>query len=587
MALDGAFLRHLKKEIEAASLGDRVDKIYQPNRDEVVLFLRGRSENRRLLLSARANSTRPAFTHEVPENPAEPPMFCMLLRKRLCGARLSAVRQPELERLLCFDFDTTDELGEEVTLTLVHEVMGRYSNIILTDGSGKIVDSLRRVDASMSSERLVLPGIPYRLPPPQEKLCLLSTEREEIAARVLAKPGGTELSKALLLSVQGVSPVVCREVQHQVGRGADLKLAELTPELKERLLFFVGRLSETVRETSGEPYMAVGRDGKPLDFSFLPIAQYGTAAVVSRKESFSGLLDDFYGERDRVERIRARSQDLLRVITTASERLGRRIAAQQGDLERCAKRDDFRVCGDILSANLYRLRKGTSEAELPDFYQPEQPLVKIRLDPALTPSQNAQRYYKEYRKAKTAEDILKIQIREAQAELLYLDTVFDELSRASGERDLAEIRTELTEQGYFRAQKGRRKPAPPQGAMQFCTGDGFRVLVGRNNRENDQLTLRQAGKNDLWFHTKNIPGSHTVLFSDGKRFTPQAIAEAAMLAATFSRGSGSSNVAVDCTEIRHVNKPQGAKPGMVIYTNFKTVFASPDRGAAERLRAGK
>lgn len=587
MALDGAFLHHLKKEIEERALGDRVDKIYQPNRDEIVLLMRGRGDNPKLLLSARADSARPAFTRDVPENPAEPPMFCMLLRKRLSGAKLAGVRQPELERLLCFDFSATDELGEETTLTLVHEVMGRYSNVILTDAGGRILDSLRRVDASMSSERLILPGLPYRLPPSQEKLSLLSAPREEIAARVCSRPGGTDLAKALLLSVQGVSPVVCREVQSLVGRGADLKVAELTPELRERLLFFLGRLADTVRETSGAPYMAVGKDKKPLDFSFLPIGQYGSAAIVSRRDSFSELLDAFFGERDRRERIRARSQDLLHTITSASERLSRRISAQQGDLERCAKRGEYRVCGDLLSANLYRLQKGAAEAELPDFYQPSQPMVKIKLDPALTPSQNAQKYYKEYRKSKTAEDILKVQIQEARGELAYLDTVFDELSRAAGEHDLAEIRAELTGQGYFRAQKGRRKPEPARGAMQFRTDDGFRVLVGRNNRENDQLTLKQAGKTDLWFHTKNIPGSHTVLFSDGKKFTPQAIAEAAMLAAVFSRGGDSSNVAVDYTLIRHVSKPQGAKPGMVIYTDFKTIFAVPDREAAERLRAEK
>ena len=587
MALDGAFLRHLKREIEENALDAKVDKIYQPNRDEIILSLRTRPESRKLLLSARANSARVNFTELVPENPKEPPMLCMLLRKRLTGARLTAVRQPDLERLLCFDFDTVDELGDEVTLTLVTEIMGRYSNVILVDGAGKIVDALKRVDASMSSERLVLPGVPYQLPPPQKKLCLLTAGREEIVERVCSMSGGTELSKALLTSLQGVSPVVCRELQHRTGRGVDLRIADMMPELRERLSFFLGRLAETIEKTDGSPYMAVGPDRKPVDFSFLPIEQYGTAAVVSRKNSFSELLDDFYGERDRIERMRVRSQNLFHVLTTVSERLSRKINAQRADLERCAKRDELRVCGDLLNANLYRLEKGSAMAELPNFYEESQPVVQIKLDPALTPAQNAQKYYKEYRKAKTAEEVLNVQIREAEKELAYLATVLDELCRAVGERDLADIRAELAEQGYIREPKNAKKRNQARGPMEFRSTDGFRILVGRNNRENDLLTLKQARKSDLWFHTKNIPGSHVVLFLDGKKATRQAVSEAAMLAACFSRGRDSSNVAVDFTEIRHVSKPQGSKPGMVIYVDNKTVFAVPDKEAAENLRGGK
>lgn len=587
MALDGAFLRHLKREIEENALDAKVDKIYQPNRDEIILSLRTRPESRKLLLSARANSARVNFTELVPENPKEPPMLCMLLRKRLTGARLSAVRQPDLERLLCFDFNTVDELGDEVTLTLVTEIMGRYSNVILVDGAGKIIDALKRVDASMSSERLVLPGVPYRLPPPQKKLCLLTAGREEIVERVCSMSGGTELSKALLMSLQGVSPVVCRELQYHTGRGVDLRIADMTPELRERLSFFLGRLAETVKKIDGSPYMAVGPDQKPVDFSFLPIEQYGIAAVVSRKNSFSELLDDFYGERDRIERMRVRSQNLFHVLTTVSERLSRKINAQRADLERCAKRDELRVCGDLLNANLYRLEKGSAKAELPNFYEESQPIMQIRLDPALTPAQNAQKYYKEYRKAKTAEEVLNVQIREAEKELVYLATVLDELCRAVGERDLADIRAELAEQGYIREPKNAKKRNQTRGPMEFRSTDGFRILVGRNNRENDLLTLKQARKNDLWFHTKNIPGSHVVLFLDGKQATRQAVGEAAMLAACFSRGRDSSNVAVDFTEIRHVSKPQGSKPGMVIYVDNKTIFAVPDKETAENLRDGK
>jgi predicted ribosome quality control (RQC) complex YloA/Tae2 family protein len=546
--------------------------------------LRSRSGIRKLLLSVRANSARINFTEQIPENPKEPPMLCMLLRKRLVGARLAGIRQPQLERLLCFDFETINELGDEITLTLVAEIMGRYSNVILVDEKGKIVDALKRVDASMSSERLVLPGIPYQLPPPQDKLCLLTTDVREIADRVCAQQAGVSLSKALLSVLQGVSPIVCREVQHRTARGADVRVGEMTPELKERLVFFLGRLAEIVKNADGTPFMAVNPQKKPVDFTFFAPQQYGTAAIVSQKGSFSELLDDFYGERDRIERMHVRSQGILKVLTTASERLSRKINAQQADLERCAKKEELRMCGDLLNANLYRLKENVPYVDLPNFYEEGQPTVRIKLNPALTPSQNAQRYYKEYRKAKTAEEVLAVQIREAKQELAYLDTVFEELSRATGERDLAEIRAELEEQGYIRVQRGAKKQSQTRGAMEFRSTDGFRILVGRNNRENDVLTLKMAKKNDLWFHTKNIPGSHVVLFLEGKKPTQRAIEEAAMLAACFSRGRDSSNVAVDYTEVRHVSKPQGAKPGMVIYVANKTIFAVPDREAAEKLR---
>ena len=584
MALDGAFLHHIKRELEETAVGARVDKIHQPNRDELLLLLRTRDGTFRLLLSARANSARIHFTRYAPENPKEPPMFCMLLRKRLLGARLTGVRQPGLERLLFLDFGAVNELGDEGTLTLAVEVMGRYSNIILVGGDGKIVDALRRVDAGMTSGRLVLPGLSYRLPPPQDKLCFLTAGREEILSRLRSAPADMELSKALLSAIQGVSPVVCRELAFLAGRGAELTLRGMTEEQWDRLAFFLDRTAEEVQQAAGAPWMACAPDGKPLDFSFLRIGQYGAAAVVRRMDGFSELLDAFYEERDRIERMRVRSQDLLRLLTTASDRLSRKINAQRAELEQCAKRDALRRCGDLINANLYRLEKGQASVVLEDFYEEGQPAVTVPLDPLLTPAQNAQKYYKEYRKQRTAEEMLTVQIRQARQELAYLDTVFEELSRAADERDLGEIRAELAEQGYLRAQRGAKRQPAPQGPMRFESSDGFPILVGRNNVQNDRLTLRQAEKNDLWFHTKNIPGSHVVLVAQGREPTPEAVGEAALLAAVFSRGRDSSDVAVDYTRVRNVSKPQGAKPGMVIYVKNRTVYAKPDAAAAEKMR---
>lgn len=583
MALDGAFLRHLKKEIAQAALGARVDKIYQPNRDELVIFLRTRHEMYKLLLSSRANSPRVQFTRFVPENPKVPPMLCMLLRKRLSGAKLVEIRQPGLERLLYFDFDATDELGDLVRLTLVCEIMGKYSNVILLDGEEQIIDALKRVDAEMSSQRLILPGLRYRLPPPQDKLCLLSCEADEVLGRLAARDKNEPLNKALLNTLQGVSPVVCRELEHLTGRGAELFSKELTPEHKERLRFFLNRMAQTIRGIAGVPCMISEPKGKPLDLSFFDITQYGRAAVISRKESFSELLDDFYAERDRIERMRVKSQDLLRLLANHSDRLSRKINAQRAELEQCANREHLRVCGDLLNANLYQLEKGASCVTLENFYDGMQP-VTIRLDPALDPARNAQKYFKEYRKARTAEQMLTVQIAQAQQEIAYIDTVFDALSRAESERELSEIRQELFEQGYLRAPRGKQKPQAMLGPLRFRSSEGFLILVGRNNRQNDQLTLKQANNNDFWFHTKNIPGSHTVIVTDGKTPGEVSLYEAAMLAAFHSKAKNSAQVPVDYTQIRHVSKPQGAKPGMVIYVQYQTVYVTPDPGLTERLK---
>lgn len=579
MALDGAFLRHLKSEIGGALIGTRVDKIFQPNRDELIFAFRGFDAAYKLLISARANSARINLTKIPVENPLQPPMLCMLLRKKLQGAKLLGIEQPDLERALLLRFDSVNELGDHVELTLAAEIMGRYSNIILIDENGKIIDALKRVDAEMSSERLVLPGLLYRLPPPQDKLSMLQCTAEEVLARIDELPRDMELSKALLAALQGVSPIVAREVQNSVGRGGEVFIRSMTPELRERTLYFVRRLIQTVRETSGAPYMVVDAQKKPKDFAFLDIHQYGASMVVSKKERFSELLDDFYAERDQIERMRVKSHDLLRLLTNHADRLNRKVANQTAELADCAKRDTYRIQGDLISANMYAIEKGTETVRLQNFYDENLAEIEIRLDPALTPQQNAQKYYKAYRKAKTAEEKLTEQIALAKTELAYIDSVFESLALAESERDLNEIRAELAEQGYVRRQRGRKnqKAAPLSAPLKFTTRDGFTVLVGRNNRQNDKLTMKDANNNDIWFHTKNIPGSHTVLVTDGRTPTEAAMEEAAVLAARHSRAKDSAQVPVDYTQIRYVSKPQGAKPGMVIYVNYKTIFVDPTK----------
>lgn len=577
MALDGVFLRHLKEEIGTSLLGTRVDRVFQPNRDELILAFRGFSAAYKLLISARANSARVNLTTIPVENPQQPPMLCMLLRKKLQGAKLLEITQPDLERALMLKFDSVNELGDHVELTLAVEIMGRYSNIILVDENGKIIDALKRVDAEMSSERLVLPGLLYRLPPPQDKLSMLTCTVEEIMARIDALPRDMELSKALMSVLQGISPIIAREVENSAGLGHEVYVKSMTPPQRRRTEMYVATLMETAKNVSGTPHIVIDPQNKPKDFAFMDIRQYGSAMTVSEKESFSEMLDAFYAERDQIERMRVKSQDLLRLLANHADRLSRKIANQQAELSACAERDTLRIKGDLLSANMYAIQKGETSVKLQNFYDENLAELEIALDPALTPQQNAQKYYKNYRKAKTAEEKLTEQIGLAQTELTYIDSVFESLALAENERDLNEIRAELAEQGYVRRKAGKKNQKQPalSSPLKFKTSDGFTVLVGRNNRQNDKLTMKDANNNDIWFHTKNIPGSHTVLVTDGKAPTETAMEEAAVLAAQHSRAKDSAQVPVDYTQIRYVSKPQGAKPGMVIYVQYKTVYVDP------------
>lgn len=573
MALDGAYLRHICKEINDTALMSRVEKIYQPNKDELVLGFRGMSGQRKLLLSARANSPRINFTQFAPENPKAPPMLCMLLRKRLLGAKLKRASQPQTERIIFLEFDATNDFGDPVSLSLVVEIMGKYSNVIFIDGGGIIIDALKRVDMTMSSQRLVLPGLSYKLPPSQDKLNILENTAKDVIGKICIMGKDMALSKALLNTVQGVSPIVCREIEYLTGKGGEVTVKGMTEKQKSRLEFFLDRTINIIREHSGTPCMAFV-NGKPADFTFTDITQYGSMAKIKRYAGFSELLDSFYSEQDTAERMRVKSQDLHRLISNTTDRLSRKINTQKSELDRCVNREELRIKGDLLQANLYKIEKGMDKIELENFYD-ENRLITIKLNPAISANQNAQRYYKEYRKAKTAEQVLKVQIEKAEQELEYMGTVSDCLTRAKTESELNEIRAELTEQGYIKAPKGKQKKQSSLPPLEFTSASGFKILVGRNNKQNDKLTLKQARGSDLWFHTKEIPGSHTVIMTQGKTPDDETILYAAKLAAYHSKAKNSSRVPVDYTEIRNVSKPGGAKPGMVIYVKYKTLYVTP------------
>lgn len=575
MALDGIFLRHIKSEIESVALGARVSQIYQPNREELVFALRTMNGNKKLLMSARANSPRVNFCTTTPENPAQPPMFCMLLRKRIGGGKLVAVRQMDCDRVIFFDFECINELGDTVMITVVCEIMGMYGNVIVVNSDGVIIDSLKRVDMTMSSRRLVLPNIMYELPEPQEKLNIVETDVDEIAFKLRNLESEMPLNKALLRVIQGVSPVICREIEYKVMEGATNLIEGV---LYDKLISELKTMKEIAENCSGQPCVIYREDGKPMDFSFMPISQYGGFAKIEYFDSFSGLLDAFYDARDTKERMRVKSQSLVKLLTNISERIARKLSKQQTELKNCENREQLRICGDLLQANLYRIERGAEYVDVENFYDENYGTLRIKLNPAISPAANAQKFYKDYQKAKNAENVLTEQIKKGHNELLYVESVLDTVMRAENERDLAQIRDELTEQGYLHRQKGKQKNSATLPPYEFVSSDGFKILVGRNNRQNDKLTLKMAGKNDIWLHTKDIHGSHAVVFADGREVSDTAIYEAARIAAYHSKAQNSSRVPVDYTLIKYVSKPNGAKPGMVIYVNNKTLYVNPFNG---------
>ena len=579
MPLDALCLRGIVHELQSA-VDLRVEKIQQPARDQVVLALRG---GRKLLLQAGGAHPRLHFTELSRENPASPPMFCMLLRKHLSGGRILSIRQPGLERIAILTFATVDELGQPGQRQLALEAMGRRANLVLVDGEGRIVDCLRRVDADGNSERQLLPGLFYRLPAPPEKGDPLSVPPEELRRLLTASGGERPLDQALLDQFFGLSPLICRELAFRATGFTDPRLPALTAAQWDRLAEVFRRWQNDVQENHFTPTL-ISQNGVPSDFSYCPIGQYQGAAEVEARDSFSQLLDSFYADRERQERIRQKGQDLLRTVTAARDRAARKLANQEREYAQTQDRERLRVRGELITANLYRMEKGQRTLVAEDYYQEGCPQVEIPLDPLLTPQQNAARCFKQYTKAKHAEAVLAEQLEKGRRELDYLESVLDELSRAELEQDFSDIREELREAGYLRPEPRQKKQIrrSPAGPRVFRSSAGLRILVGRNNRQNDQL-VRACHRLDYWFHTRKIHGSHVVLETGGLEPDQQSMTEAAALAAWFSQARGGSQIPVDYTQLRNVRKPAGARPGMVVYDPYRTAYVSPDPQLPQRL----
>ena len=566
MAFDAFFLSAVLEEVREKCTGARIDKIHQPSRDTLILQMHSREHRGKLLFAANPTAPRLHLTAASPENPAEPPMFCMLLRKHLMGAKLCSVTQPPMERMAVFTFDCTDEMGYPVQKKLVAELMGRTCNLYLVSPEGRILDCLRRIGLDETSKRPALPGLMYQEPEAITKENPLLTEDYE---PLLSCPGADLVSDRLMDTFGGLSPLVCREAALFACGSVDARLEDQDlSSLADKLqLFFREHLNHP-----GAYYYALP-DGTPKQFAFCPIRQYGAC---QQAESFGGLLDSYYTLRDRKDSMRQKSQAVRKTVQNLCTRLTRKMAIQEKELEATYDRERLRQLGDILTANMHRIVKGQTKITCEDFYDEEMKEIEIPLSPILSPQQNAAKFYKDYARMKNAEKELTKQLTQGEQELYYLKSVLEELNRAQTDAELEEIKRELQDTGYLRPDAGRKKMKAARVApMRFESTDGYPIYVGRNNRQNEELTFRLARKDDIWCHASKVHGSHVIISCGGETPPDDTITQAAQLAAYYAETGGGQNIPVDVTQVRQVKKIPGGKPGMVIYHTYRTAIVNP------------
>ncbi len=574
MPLDAICLQAVVAETAREAVGMRIEKVQQPTRDQVVLQLR---HGKKLLLCANPGQPRLHMTALTRDNPSQPPMFCMLLRKYLQGGVITAIEQTPLERVVTLRIDASSELGERSVYSLVLELLSRRANLILCDASGRIIDSLRRVDLESSQSRQILPGLFYRLPPQREKESPLCADRDAFFVQLCRARQDLPADQWLVDTFTAVSPLLAREIVYSASGSVDTATGS-EPELLWDAFY---AWQKSVKEEHFTPVL-IERDGKMIDFYCMPISQYGAYAVCRRMDQFGALLDSFYQLREQQERVRVRGHELLKTASNARDRLRRKLAAQEQEYAKTQERQTLRRYGELITANLYRMERGQTRLIAEDFYEESCPQVEIPLDGRLSPQENAARYFKLYTKAKTAQAVLAQQLASGSEELRYLESVLQELELAESEQDFLEIRNELESGGYLRS-RGKKALQRPAGPRRFCSTAGLTILVGRNNRQNDRLTGKDASRNDLWFHTRSIHGSHVILCTGGAQPDEQSIREAAALAAWYSQGRQTPRVDVDYTQVRFVKKAPGARPGMVHYVNYQTLSVTPDGSLANRL----
>lgn len=576
MAFDAVAVRCLVQELSDKLINGRIDKIHQPEKDELTLHVRTFTDNYKLILSAGSANPRVHFTEHPKKNPLTAPMFCMLLRKHLSSGKITAIEQIGFERIIRVSVESYNELGDLTTKYLIVEIMGRHSNIILTDSDMKILDSIKHIDITVSSVRQVLPGLTYDYPPSQDKIDLIDFELDTPIN--FNQP--LRLDKLILSTIGGISPLTAREIVYHAFKSADIRAQELNTNRQALIKTTLVKFAENVKNGVFEPCMITDNfTGKLVDFSATKIEQYENAAQVEYTDSISTLLDRFYYTRDMRERMRQKSAGLVKIVTNGIERLSKKINILTRTLADAENKEEYRIKGDLITSNLYRIEQGMKSVKVENYYEPNMPMVEIELVPRLSPAQNSQRYYKRYNKAKTAETEAAKQLEISKSELDYLESTLVAIENAEIESDINAIKTELGEQGFISKRTDKKKKsANASKPLHFISSDGFDIYVGKNNTQNDYVTTKLANSQDIWFHTKNIHGSHTIIKLGLDKNVPETtMREAAQLAAYYSKARESSQVPVDYCPIKNVKKPNGAKPGMVIYEGYNTVYVSPKK----------
>ncbi len=586
MAFDAGMLASVISEIKGEALGAKIEKIHQPEKDQIIIITRSLSGTRKLLIDAGANNPRLGFTFSSKENPLSPPMFCMLLRKHLTGARLAEINQPGFERVCELIFEAYDEMGFPCRRKLIAEIMGKYSNLVFTDENGRIIALLKTVDFTTSSRRQLLPGMTYELPPKQEKLNPTEADFDIFKSEYDKTASEKSADKFITASFLGISSALAREIVFRATRHTDTPLTYCEAD---ELWKSFSEVMEQIKGGASSPTMVLDEGGKPIEYSFTPLTHYGKSMQVKEFPTLGELLDAFYDGRDREMRVRQRAADLLHILTNAESRLLKKIHMQEQELCDSEKGEEFKKYGDLITANIYMLERGMKKARLTDYSDMKADgsfgEAEIELDERLSPSANAQRMYKKYNKSKNAKTELTKQLSIARGELEYIYTVFDSLTKAETSADLAEIREELHSSGYASRMKNytaRKSTAPAY--LKFKTSGGYTVLCGKNNLQNEYVTHRLAEKTDYWFHAKGVPGSHVVLVCGGEEPDGKDFTEAAEIAAHYSKHSGGQNVEVDYTFARNVKKTPQGKPGLVIYHTNWSAVVTPDGEKIAKMR---
>lgn len=574
MALDSVALTAITAELQCL-VGGRVDKVYQPERDEIAIGIRTYDCAYKLLISASPAHPRLHITEHSKKNPKTAPLFCMLLRKHLASGRITLISQVGFERVIKIVAESYDELGDYTEKTLYVEIMGRHSNIILVNNEGRIIDSIKHIDDSVSAVREILPGGFYELPPVQNKTPLTKWETQN----TLDFTGTQKADRAILAQISGISPLTARELVYSVFGTTDVLPEAVNTNKNAMLKIEIEKLKNKVLNNDFAPCLIkdVNTD-KLVEFSAVAISQYETLAKSISYDSMNKLVDEFYYKRDESERMRQKTADLVKLLNNCSERLTKKMAILETTLADAEKKDTYRKYADLITANIYRISEGEKSVEVEDYFDENMGTLKIKLDPSLSPSRNAQKYYKKYNKSKTALKEAEKQLKQSREELLYIQSTLAMVETADRIEDIGAIRQELANEGYIKksANAKRKQKAGQSKPMHFVSSDGFDIYVGRNNTQNDYLTLKLANSSDIWFHTKDIHGSHTVIKLGIDKDVPKnTILEAASLAAYYSKARESTQVPVDYTEVRNVKKPNGAKPGMVIYEHYNTVYVKP------------